>query len=126
MRNVWKGLVIGAFAGAGIGIALDIARAVGRKAIEVGAQTREALREHAPDVAEALATRAADVAERVKQADIPGHLGEMAQHVAESPPARAVVEGAHAAGEAVRDATKRVADTVSDAMPEVRHGDYRR
>jgi hypothetical protein len=123
MRNVWKGLVIGAFAGAAIGIALDIARALGRRAIEVGSQTREAVREHAPEVAEALASRAADVAERVKQADIPGHLSEMAQHVAGSPPARAVVEGAHAAGEAVRDVTKRVADAVSDTMTEVRHGD---
>jgi hypothetical protein len=122
MRNVWKGLVIGAFAGAAIGIALDFARAIGRKAIEVGGQTREALRQHAPEVAEALATKAADVAQRVKQADIPGRLSEMAQHVAGSPPARAVVEGAHAAGEAVRDATKRVADAVSDSMPEVRHG----
>jgi hypothetical protein len=123
MRNVWKGLVIGAFAGAGIGLALDIARAVGRKAKEMGGQTREALRQHAPEVAEALATKAADVAQRVKQADIPGRLSEMAQHVAESPPARAVVEGAQAAGEAVKDATKRVANAVSDAMPEVRHGD---
>jgi hypothetical protein len=122
MRNVWKGLVIGALVGSGIGLALDIAAAVGRKAKEVGGQARESLRQHGPEVAEALAAKAADVTERVKQADIPGRVGEMAQHVAESPQARAVVEGAHAAGEAIKDATKRVADVVSENIPEIRHG----
>lgn len=117
MRNVWKGLVIGAFAGAGIGVVLDLAGAIGRKAKDVGEQARESLRQRAPEVAEALATKTADVTERIKQADIPSRVSEMAQHAADSPPARAVVEGAHAAGEAIRDAAKRATNAVGDAMP---------
>lgn len=123
MRNVWKGLVIGALVGSGIGLVLDLAGVIGRKAKVVGEQARESLRQHGPEVAEALAAKAADVTERVKQADIPGRVSELAQQAAESQPARAVVEGAHAAGEAIKDATKRVAGAVSDSIPGSVRGD---
>ncbi|MEX0756486.1 MAG: hypothetical protein WEA34_04445 [Gemmatimonadota bacterium] len=35
MKNVWKGLAVGAFAGAIVGVAIDIVESAGRKAADV-------------------------------------------------------------------------------------------
>jgi hypothetical protein len=45
MRNAWKGLIVGAFTGAGIGILLDGGSSAGRGA----AAAARAARDHAPD-----------------------------------------------------------------------------
>ncbi len=40
MKNVWKGLTVGAVVGAAVGIALDAVYAAGRDATEVAARAR--------------------------------------------------------------------------------------
>jgi hypothetical protein len=61
MRNAWKGLIIGAFTGAGIGVLLDGGSSAGRGA----AAAAKAARDHAPEAlrkARELAETAADKA----------------------------------------------------------------
>lgn len=51
MKNVWKGLVVGAFTGAAVGIVLDALRGTGRRAAEVSERTKTGAR-HLVDVIE--------------------------------------------------------------------------
>jgi hypothetical protein len=68
MKNVWKGLIVGALTGAGIGLLLDLLEALGRGGRRLSIQARdEAV--HLASVAEA----------KVKDAEV----GERASHVAE-------------------------------------------
>jgi hypothetical protein len=59
MKNVWKGLVVGSFAGAAVGIALDVLE-------RLGADTHRAA-EHAKRRAEHVAEAARERAEQVRQ-----------------------------------------------------------
>lgn len=38
MKNVWKGLTVGAFAGAAVGVMIDMAEETGRRAADVSAR----------------------------------------------------------------------------------------
>jgi len=40
VKNVWKGLSVGAFAGAAVGIMLDVVEGTGRRAAEVSANAK--------------------------------------------------------------------------------------
>jgi hypothetical protein len=69
MRNVWKGMVVGALVGAGLDVAVEAGRrgrVIGRKA---GARGRE------------LAHTAA---EKVQAADIPGRTFEAVEHATDA------------------------------------------
>jgi gas vesicle protein len=51
MKNVWKGLTVGAFAGAAVGIVLDAFEGTRRRAADVSARTKAGAR-HLVDVIE--------------------------------------------------------------------------
>ena len=68
MKNIWLGMVIGAVTGAAVGAAADGARHAGQAA---GSAARS-VREHTPD-------RAA-LAEKVREADLPGRAHAVAEH----------------------------------------------
>src|ERR1035438_1829289 len=124
MRNVWKGLIVGAVTGAAVGVLLDLPA----RARAGGAAAAELAREHGPRAAETIASAAAAGADRVRQADLPRQVREAAQH-AELP--RKVREAAQHAelprkireaaqtvaasdtAQALRQASASAADTVS-------------
>ena len=73
MRNVWKGLTVGAFAGAAVGIAVDALDRLGEgshhaaeKAKARGAELADQLKDHVPDVIDATKERADDVMRSVR------------------------------------------------------------
>jgi len=92
MKNVWKGLVIGALTGAGIGLLLDLLEALGRGGRKLSIQARDEA-SHLATVAELkvkdaeLPDRAKDVAgklaDRVKDADLPDRAKDVAHKVAD-------------------------------------------
>lgn len=61
MKNVWKGLTVGAFAGAAVGVALDMLEGTGRRAAEVSARAKTG------------ATHLADLVEE-KLEELPGRV----------------------------------------------------
>ena len=60
MRNVWRGMVIGAITGAGIGVVLDLPRKIGRGAAQVA-------KDHGPDLIEAVKTRSSQAVDQAKK-----------------------------------------------------------
>ena len=112
MRNVWKGLIVGAVTGAAVGVLLDLPA----RARAGGAAAAELARERGPRAAETIASAAAAGADRVRQADLPRKVREAAQQ-ADLP--RKVREAAHTvaasdAAQALRQASASAADTVSE------------
>src|ERR1035441_8705262 len=75
MRNVWKGLIVGAVTGAAVGVLLDLPA----RARAGGAAAAELARERGPRAAETIASAAAAGADRVRQADLPRKVREAAQ-----------------------------------------------
>ena len=72
-KNVWKGLTVGAFAGAAVGIAVDALDRLGEgshhaaeKAKARGAELADQLKDHVPDVIDATKERADDVMRSVR------------------------------------------------------------
>lgn len=57
MRNVWKGLTVGAFAGAGVGVALDLFGRAGRGASSAASRAGEATKAEAKHVADVIEDR---------------------------------------------------------------------
>lgn len=117
MRNVWKGLVIGAVTGAGIGLVMDIAAFLGRRFGAASEQTRESIRDRAPDLAASVAATANDMAQRLDQADIPGRASDLAHRVADSSAGQAVAGAAQSVGEAIGQAATRATKAVGDTIP---------
>jgi hypothetical protein len=67
MRNVWKGLSVGALTGAVVGIAMDWAASAGQSARELSEAGSRAIREHGPDAAAAVRETARDLAHRASE-----------------------------------------------------------
>ncbi|HKY13785.1 MAG TPA: YtxH domain-containing protein [Microthrixaceae bacterium] len=93
MRNVWKGLVIGSFAGAAVGVVLDVFERVGsgthraaEHAKEQGAELAEHAKEKGAELAEHAKEKGAEYAEHAKEkgAEYAEHLKEQAPRVVES------------------------------------------
>jgi hypothetical protein len=78
MKNVWKGLVVGAFTGAGIGLVLDLLEGGAQKLAAAEGRVGDAVQEHAPDVAASVRHRVSGVVSRVQAADLPEHFREAA------------------------------------------------
>ncbi len=110
MRNVWKGLIIGGLTGAAVGLLLELLDQVKERA----AAAAELAREHGPQVADALASKAAAGADRARQADLPGKLREAAQNVAASDAAQKLRQAAATAADSASEAAKSAASTVAD------------
>lgn len=113
MKNVWKGLIIGALTGAGIGLLLDLLEALGRGGRQLSRQAREEAA-HLASVTEAkvkdadLPERAKHVAEavveKVKDADLPDRAAHAAEAVVDRAREVEVPEAAHRVADHVRDA----------------------
>jgi hypothetical protein len=103
MRNVWKGLVVGAFTGVVAGYVLDTLAAASKKAQAAGANVRA----HAPDAGRWLLTAKDKAGDRLHDADVPEHVRDVAQRVTDSDAAHQVkkagIDLMAAAREAVAD-----------------------
>lgn len=55
MKNVWKGMTVGAFAGAVVGVMMDVANRTGRRAAEISARTASGVSTRARSGASTLA-----------------------------------------------------------------------
>lgn len=66
MKNVWKGLTVGAFAGAAVGVILDLFEGTGRRAAAVSARATKG------------ATHLADIVEE-KIDEIPGRIRDLVE-----------------------------------------------
>jgi hypothetical protein len=88
MRNIWKGLVVGALAGAAVGLAVDLLYGAGD---QLASATREA-RRRAPDAADWAVAVTADARRRLREADLPEQVRALAQEIADSDFARQVVD----------------------------------
>jgi hypothetical protein len=80
MRNVWKGLVVGGLTGVTAGVVLDSLARASRKASEIGAQVRE----HTPEAGRFVQSLAGKATDAVHNADVPGHVREAADKIADS------------------------------------------
>ncbi|MEO7126555.1 MAG: hypothetical protein ABI382_11645 [Nakamurella sp.] len=107
MRNVWKGLFVGAVTGAAIGLVLDLGQRLGRGAAQLAGAAGNAVREHGPEVGAAVASFAARGVEQVKDADLPGKARDLAMQLADS----SVVETARDTVQSAAEFTRHVADS---------------
>lgn len=95
MRNVWKGLIVGAVTGATIGLSMDAGRRTGQHLADAAQQAGRAVREHGPGAASAVADAVAGGADRIKRADLPARARDAAERLADSPAAAAARDAAH-------------------------------
>ena len=80
MRNVWKGLVIGALTGVAAGLILDSLAAASKKAAEIGEQVRV----HAPEAGRWGHSVTDKAGEWLHDADVPDHIRSVAQKAKDS------------------------------------------
>jgi hypothetical protein len=116
MRNVWKGLIVGAVTGAAVGVLLDLPA----RARAGGAAAAELARERGPRAAETIASAAAAGADRVRQADLPRKVREAAHTVAASDTAQALRQASASAADTVSETAKSAAGTVADKARKTR------
>lgn len=85
VRNVWRGLAVGAVIGDAIGLSMDLGSRLGKHAALAGTAAREALlREHGPEIASAVTSAAARGAGKIKEADLPGKISVLAERARNS------------------------------------------
>ena len=77
MKNVWKGLVVGALTGAGVGLVLDVLDRGAQKAGAVGEVVEDVV-QHAPQVVARVRHGVTETVSRIHDADIPEQLKEAA------------------------------------------------
>jgi hypothetical protein len=77
MKNVWKGLIVGALTGMVGGSVMDLAAATRRKGVKVAHEVIE----KAPSVAKAATHKTADA---LHDADVSGKMRDVAHHLGES------------------------------------------
>jgi hypothetical protein len=110
VRNIWKGLVVGAVTGAAVGLALDVLFGAREQMVDA---TRAA-RRRAPEAVEWAAGVTAQARRRLRQADLPDQVRSLAQQIADSDVARQVggtASGVAATGQrAVRTALESARD----------------
>ena len=120
MKNVWKGLIIGAFTGAGVGLLVDILESMGRSGQRLSAQARVEAG-HLGHVAgekvrEAdLPTKAKDASEKVvttvRDAELPDKARQAADAVVEKLSESELPQQAQAAAQRVASSLAEAADT---------------
>ncbi len=122
MKNVWKGLVIGALTGAAAGAALDLGERGGRSLSAGASALGGAVAQHAPEVAEqvrhTLSDAAAAASSRAQKSELPAQAKAVTA-AAPGKVAEVVSHGLHQAGEAVgpgREKVLHVVDQARDAL----------
>lgn len=103
MRNIWKGLFLGAITGAAIGLALDLLYGAGD---QLAVATREA-RRRAPEAADWAAAVTTQARRRLREADLPDQVRAMAQGIADSEFGRQVTDATSEAALTGRRAVRR-------------------
>ena len=81
MKNVWKGLVVGAFTGAGVGLVLDVLERGAQKVAAVGEVVGDVVEEavqHVPQVATRASKGVSEIVSKVHDADVPEQVKEAA------------------------------------------------
>jgi hypothetical protein len=129
VKNVWKGLVIGALTGAAAGAALDLGERGGRGLSAGVSALGGAVAHHAPEVADQVrhtvsdaASAASDAVSAVTDRAHNSELPAQAKAVTAAAPGKvveAVSHGLHQAGEAVgpgREKVLHVVDQARDAL----------
>lgn len=111
MRNIWKGLFVGALTGAAVGLAVDLLYGAGG---HVAAVTREAGR-RAPDAIDWAAAVTAEARRRLRDADLPDQVRTLAQEIADSDFGKQVVDVTAEAAATGRRAVRDTLGTVRDA-----------
>ena len=110
MRNIWKGLFVGALAGAAVGLAVDLLYGAGG---QLAAVSREAGR-RVPDAADWAVAVTTDARRRLRDADLPDQVRALAQDMVDSEFGRqfvgATAEAAATGRRAVRDTLRTVRD----------------
>jgi hypothetical protein len=129
MRNVWKGLVIGALTGAGAGLVIDLGEHGGERAVALGGAAGGAVARRAPEIADLaldLGERGADRATALGGA-VARHAPEVVEHLRQS-----VSDATSAAADRARSSTlpartkaaaevtgEKVSSVVSDGLHKV-------
>ncbi len=119
MRNVWKGMVIGALTGAAAGLALDLGEQGAEGAVALGG----AVAQHAPEVADHLrqvVTGAASAAaDRGRSSELPSQAKAMAAGTREKVSA-AVSDGLHRVNDVADQSREKLAHAADRAGNSVR------
>ena len=79
MREVWKGLIVGALVGAFVGLVLEYLEAMSRGAAQVSQRAGA----QAPSVAATAADLASGVAQKLRDSDLPERAAEAAKGMGE-------------------------------------------
>ena len=66
MKNVWKGLTVGAFAGAAVGVILDALEGTGRRAAAVSARATKGAKKGATHLADIVEEKIEEIPGRVR------------------------------------------------------------
>jgi hypothetical protein len=111
MRNVWKGLMLGAVTGAAIGLTMDSGRQAGRRATELANAAGRALREHGPEVGAVVASAASRGAEQLREADLPGKARDLGARIGDSSLGDTARDAAEQARAQARDLRSKGSDT---------------
>jgi hypothetical protein len=106
MRNVWKGLFVGALTGAAAGLVVDLIYGAGGG---LAAVTREAGR-RAPDAVDWAAGVTAEARRRLRDADLPDQVRALADGIVDSDFGRQIVD---VTAEAAATGRRAVRDTVT-------------
>jgi hypothetical protein len=86
VKNIWKGLMFGAFVGAAIGLILDILQNGQQKAGEAGAR----LKGRAHEAVESLGDATHRASDWVREQDVPGKVRTTVEDLASSAPAERI------------------------------------
>ena len=120
VRNVWKGMVIGALTGAATGLVLDL----GERGAEGAAALGGAVAQHAPEVADHLRHSVSDAvsaaSHRARTSDAPTQVGAVSA-AAQERVSTALSEGIQRAGDSVGHGREKVANAVDRAKDGVAH-----
>ncbi len=120
MRNVWKGMVVGALTGAAAGLVLDL----GERGAEGAAALGGAVAQHAPEVADHLRHRVTDAvsaaSDRARTSDVPAQVRATSAATQEKLSA-ALTEGLHRAGAAAGQGQEKLAGAVDRAQDAAAH-----
>jgi hypothetical protein len=111
MRNIWKGLFVGAIAGAAVGLAVDLIYGAGDQLASAGREARR----RAPEAADWATAVTAEARRKLRDADLPEQVRSLAQDIADSDFARQVADATAEAAVTGRKVVRTALSSVRDA-----------